>query len=156
MSKSHINQKRFLRRVAKKIIMAKGEVNPIKEYQAIYPNASKATAKSNSSEILNSPLGIKTMSEYLAIDYPKHKRSKRLTELADATKDHVLQDGTVIPIKDNQASLRALELMAKFDGELSDNNTNIDARSMTINLSPESIDRLSATLEELKRLKKIK
>ena len=141
--------------MAKKIKMATGKVEQIKEYQAIYPNASYDTARTNAPEIMNSELGKRTMSELLAQDYPKPKRSKRLAELANASKDHVLQDGQVVEIRDNQASLRALELMAKFDGELSDNNTHIDARSMTINLSPESIERLSATLDEIKKLKKI-
>ena len=153
MSKSHINQKRFIRGVAKKILMAKGEVKPIEEYKKIYPTASHATAEANSSEILNSELGKKTLSEYLAVDYPKNKRSKRLTELATASKDHVLQDGTIIPIRDNQSSLRALELMAKLDGETNDGSTNIDARSVNINLDAKDIARLDQVVSKMQKLR---
>lgn len=153
---SNINRKRFLRRIAKKMLKDDGIVEPIKEYQAIYPNASYDTARSNAPEIMNSELGKKTLSEYLAIDYPKHKRSKRLTELATAEKDHVLQDGTIIHIRDNQSSLRALELMAKIDGDIKDNgsgNTNIDARSVNISLEPRDIAKLNDVVAKMHSLR---
>lgn len=153
MSKSHINQKRFLKRVANSIKNPTGLVEPIKEYLAVYPNASRETARTNSSEILNSELGKKTLSEYLAVDYPKTKRSKRLAELAVAEKDHVLQDGTIIPIRDNQSSLRALELMAKLDGETYECGMSIDARSVNIQLDSKDIDRLADVVAKMQKLR---
>ena len=150
MSKNNINQKRFLKRVAKKMLSATGIVEPIKEYQAIYPTASHDTARANAPEIMNSELGKKTLAEYLAVDYPKNKRSKRLTELATAEKDHVLQDGTIVPIRDNQSSLRALELMAKLDGETNDTGmTKIDARSIHYHITPDEATKLSALADKL-------
>lgn len=153
MSKSHINQKRFIKRVAKSINNPTGLVEPIKEYLAVYPNASRETARTNSSEILNSELGKKTLSELLAIDCPKTKRSKRLNDLMTAEKDHVLQDGTIIPIRDNQSSLRALELMAKLDGETSDGVMNIDARSVNIQLDANDVQRLADVVKQMTELR---
>lgn len=154
MSKIGINQKRFIKRVAKQINKPSGVVEPIEEYLAVYPQASRETARTNSSEILNSEIGKKTLSEFLERDFPKNKRSERLANLAHATKPFAMPDGTVVDIDDSQASLRSLELICKLSGDLHDGSvTNIDARSVNIQLDTQDVDRLSAVVKQMAELR---
>lgn len=154
MIKGNANQKKFIRNMARAMNSPSGKVDASAEYAKVYEVKDNRVAEANASRLLAKPEVQKTLSEYLAIDYPKSKRSKRLTELANSEKDHVLQDGTIIPIRDNQSSLRALELMAKLDGETNDGGvTNIDARSVNIQLDAKDVERLADVVNKMQALR---
>jgi hypothetical protein len=152
MRPNNRNQRKFIRRVANVIKKAKGNLDASKEYQKVYPLASKASATVQASVILNSEHGKKTLAEYLNESFPKEKRAARLEELAYAEKDHVLQDGTIIPIRDNQASLRSLELIMKASGDLRQDGESVDARSIHYHIGADEAKRLAAIADKLEAL----
>jgi hypothetical protein len=153
MIKGNSNQKKFIRRVAKVVKSDDGNVNLTKEYLKVYPDCTKASAQAQSSALINSEYGKQTLAELLDRDYPRTKRAKRLEELANAEKDHVLQDGTIIPIRDNNASLRSLELIMKVTGDLRpDGSVDVDARSVHYHISADEAAKLAALADKLERL----
>jgi len=129
-----------------------GIVNATKIYSEVYEQENLKAAQVAASRLLAKPEAQRTLADYLAVDYPKHKRSKRLTELADAKKDHVLQDGEIVEIRDNATSIRALELLARVDGDIKDGDT-IDARSVHYTVTPDEAEKLGALAEKLASLR---
>ncbi len=147
------NQKKFLRRVATSMKSDKGLVNATQIYAEVYEVENMKAAQAAASRLLNKPESQRTLADYLAVDIPKHKRSKRLTDLTEATKDHVLQDGTTVVIRDNATSIRALELIMRCDGDLKDGSAiNIDARSATYNVTADESAALASLADRLDKL----
>lgn len=147
------NQKKFLRKVAKVMRSNTEMLNAGKIYAEVYNVKNMNVASAAASRLLAKPELERTLADYLAVDIPKHKRSKRLTDLTEATKDHVLQDGTKVVVRDNATSIRALELIMRCDGDLKDGNSvEIDARSLTFNLSPDEAKALESLADRLERL----
>ncbi len=148
------NQNRVIKRIAKRMKSDSGPLEPGKEYHAVDTKTSPVSAIVNVSRLLAKPEAQKTLAEYLEVDFPKDKRSGRLKELSEAKKDHVLQDGTKVEIRDNQASLRSLELMMRVCGDIRESgSTNIDARSINYTISATEAAKLVELADKLDRLR---
>ena len=92
------------------------------------------------------------ISEILASSgIPLERLIKKYDQLSEANKD-VVSDGKVFEVRDNSTQLECLKLGLKMYGAIQEGATVNDNRSINFNITPESAERLSAIVNEMKAL----
>lgn len=141
--------------LAKKII--ENKFNLTKSYQETYPSTSYDSANANVSRLLANDSRVVNRIEELAnkAGLTLEKELAHLERIHHATKP-VSIGKKLIDYPDYSVQLEATKTALKIHGALSENNTNIDARSVNVTISPHELDRIESVTARIEALRKPK
>jgi hypothetical protein len=123
-------------------------------YREVFPDAQDSTVDSNAHQYAKNDLTKSELSTILVSGGITDNRvGLKLSKMLDIDKEYYDNKGKLRVVRDNQTQMQALRTILQLKGYLGNGNTNVDARSVTINqVSDVHTEQLSSVVESLKSM----
>lgn len=129
--------------------------NGKQSYKQVYPKAQGETAIVNASKLLTTT-NVRERCVELLNKNVGSRLSTLISDLIDfkGVNKSIVVDKIVKEVQDNPTRMEATKTLLKLHNVMNDSGIDIDARSMTINLSTADVDKLAQSIDRLEAMEK--